>query len=70
VSGIRVVSVGGTTTTQVALDADVLVLDGYTLVREHTGHITRLIERNGHVHEAPLSKLDYNYASALFGDAT
>ncbi|MFG6502509.1 hypothetical protein [Microbacterium sp. P05] len=67
-SGIRIVSVGGSMTSQVALDSDVLVLDGVTLVRESTGRIIRLVERAGRVLEPPMSNLEFHHANSLFGE--
>lgn len=64
---VRVVSVGNAMTTEVALDSDVRVLDGFTLVRERTGHIVRLIERDGRVIDAPMDNAETNHARALFG---
>ena len=71
INGVRIVSVGNAMTHGVPLDADVLVMpDGYTLVRERTGHVVRLIERGGRVLEAPLSNIEMNHARSLFGVET
>lgn len=67
IKGVRVVSVGGTMTTGVPLDADVLVLPDYTLVHERTGHVVRLIEHRGRVLEAPMTNVETTHARSLFG---
>lgn len=67
INGVRIVSVGGTMTTGVPLDADVLVLPDYTLVHERSGRVVRLVERQGRVLEAPMSNVETNHARSLFG---
>lgn len=62
----RVVSVGDALTWSIPLDADVRVLDGYTLVRSSEGRVYRLIERDGEVHDAPMSTEQRSHALALF----
>lgn len=66
IHGVRIVSVGSTTYGGVPLDGDVLVLDGFTLVRTRQGTIHRLIERDGQVRESPLTNFEINYAASLF----
>lgn len=66
-TGVRIVSVGDGMTAEVALDSDVRVLPGCTLVHERTGHVVRLIEREGRVLEAPMNNAETNHAHALFG---
>lgn len=66
-SGVRVVGVGSALTHGVPLDADVLVLDGFTLVCSSDGAVQRLIERNGEVVEAPMSTEQRWHALAMFG---
>ncbi|MEV8173922.1 hypothetical protein [Microbacterium sp. NPDC079176] len=65
----RVVSVGGALTWSIPLDADVRVMDGYTVVRSSEGRVYRLIERDGEVHDAPMSTEQRSHALDLFGIA-
>ncbi|MCI1019390.1 hypothetical protein HWD99_12205 [Microbacterium sp. C5A9] len=57
-------------TTGVPLDADVLVMPDFTLVHERTGHVVRLVEREGRVLEAPMNNAETNHARSLFGVET
>jgi hypothetical protein len=67
-SGVRVVSVGGTMTTEVPPSADVRVLPGYTLVKTAEGRVLRLIERGGEVVEAPMTTTERWHVLAMFGE--
>jgi hypothetical protein len=62
----RVVSVGDALTWSIPLDADVRVMSAFTLVRDSTGRVYRLIENNGDVREAPMTTEQRNHALDLF----
>lgn len=62
----RVVSVGGSLTWEIPPDADVRVMDGYTLVRSSEGRVYRLIERGGEVREAPMTTDQRSHALDVF----
>lgn len=57
---------GDALTWSIPLDADVRVLDGYTLVRSSEGRVYRLIVRDGEVRDAPMSTEQRSHALALF----
>ena len=67
VSGIRVVGVGDAMTYGVPLDADVRVLDGFTLVCTREGTVHRLVVRGDQVVEGSLTTEQRNQALAMFG---
>ena len=63
----RVVSVGDALTWSIPLDSEVLVMPTYTLVRSREGRVYRLIERDGEVHESPMSSEQRAHVLDLFG---
>lgn len=67
IHGVRVVSVGNSETHGVPLDADVRVLDGFTLICTSHGTVHRLIARDGRVVEAPMTTEQRGHALAIFG---
>lgn len=66
----RVVSVGGSLTWEIPLTSEVIVQPAITLVKDGTGRVFRLIERDGQVVESPLTTAERWHVMALFGADT
>lgn len=62
----RVVSVGGALTWSIPMTSQVIVQPSYTLVRDSTGRVYRLIEHKGDVREAPMTTEQRSHALDLF----
>lgn len=67
IRGIRVVGVGDLQTYGVPLDADVRVMDGFTLVCTRQGTVHRLVAVGDEVRESPMTNEQRSYALDLFG---
>lgn len=66
IHGVRVVGVGDTMTYDIPLDADVMVLEGYTLVCTRQGTVHRLVAVGDEVREAPMSAEQRAHVLELF----
>lgn len=63
----RVVGVGDTMTFDVPTDADVRVMDGFTLICTREGTVHRLVAHEGRVVEAPMTTAQRSHVLEIFG---
>lgn len=66
IHGIRVVGVGDLLTHAVPTDADVRVMDGFTLVCTRQGAVHRLVAVGDEVREAPMTTEQRSHVLELF----